>query len=192
MKPSAIAVLAICVSLQAYGDSPSPRVPKIFISSSGSFYFKLIPESRHGGLGKGSVYRVEATQDKLLYQTNGWYSFNVLLSSDGTKIAHLGPWASLSSPPKETLAIAFYDRGILMTQFMVSDLLTDLSCVRPSVSHYIWGSGFKLETVWDVERGGNTEQIQIDTYDGQTITFNMSNGKILKRYRMSNRCRGPA
>jgi hypothetical protein len=79
-----------------------------------------------------------------------------------------------------------------MTQFMVSDLLTDLSCVRPSVSHYIWGSGFKLVRDWDDERETIKEQIQIDTYDGQTITFDMANGKILKRYRMSNHCSGPA
>ena len=181
MKRLFFLVLWTCLALHAYADSLAPNLPKIFFSPTGAFYLKLVPESRYGDKGKGEVYSVEASEEKLLYQTNGWYSHSVILSLDGTKIARRGPWANQNISPNKTLGIAFYDQGKLMSEFMVSDLMMDMSCIVRTVSHYFWSLEFKRETKWDDEKKTRTEVIQIETLDGQTIRIDLNNGKMMER-----------
>jgi hypothetical protein len=181
----AIVGLVLCVPSPLLADQERAHTPLVFVAPSNEYYFKLVPKDVVDESAVGYVYRVEASRDKLVYRTKGWYSFEVLLSSDGSKIARRGPWARFDSPPEKTVAIAFYDQGTETAKYMISHLLQNLECVHRSISHYEWGS----EIAW--VPGAWPEQIQVETYDGQKIMFDMSSGKILERRRITARCTGP-
>ena len=60
-----------------------------------------------------------------------WCAQAVHLSRDGRYLARMGPWASSASD----LAIAFYDRGRLLKEYAVKDLVADTESLPRSVSH---------------------------------------------------------
>src|SRR5687768_16029631 len=96
----AIALLALCIPLRSPADEERSHTPLVFTSPSNGYYFKIVPKDVSDNSAMGYVYRVETIKDKLLYRTQGWYSFEVLLSSDGSKIARRGPWARFDSRPE--------------------------------------------------------------------------------------------
>jgi hypothetical protein len=185
VRSYAIVAVSLCLPFQSLADQERPHTPLVFSAPSSEYYFKIVPKDVSDESAIGYVYRVEASRDRLIYQTKGWYSFEVLLSSTGSKIARRGPWARFDSPPEKTIAIAFYSQGSPTAQYVVSDLLRDLTCIQRSVSHYEWGSSITwVPGTWP-------EQIQVQTYDGQNIVFDMDSGKILERRRITARCSGP-
>jgi len=185
VKFSAIVALSLFLPAQSLADEERPHTPLVFSSPSNEYYFKLVPKNVSDESAVGYVYRVGAPRDTLVYQTKGWYSFEVLLSSNGSKIARRGTWAGFDNPPEIAVAIAFYSQGLPTTQYKVSDLLRDPTCIQHSISHYQWGGSI----TW--VPGAWPEQIQVQTYDGQNIVFDMDSGKIVERRRITARCSGP-
>jgi hypothetical protein len=178
----------------AVADQERLPVPLVFVSPSNEYYFKLIPAAGphfHERDARGELYRVEKGKDTLLYETSGWFSFEVVVSADGNSLARRGPWPMLGIPESQTVAIAFYSRGVLTNRYTVSDLVENLNCLPRTLGHYDWGGKllWGVDLLWGVRAQG--EIAVVDTYDGQSIIFDMKNGRIVEKRRITAGCSGP-
>ncbi len=168
-----IILIALIIPVTAFADSEVMPKPLLFVDATHTYYLKLIPgEGFRTEQAKGSVYKVSKGNDELQYEFSGWYSFSILLSPGGEYIARLGPWPRIEIPPEKMLAIAFYKKGKLMRQYMVSDLVKDPRSLPRSVSHYEWGG--KLE--WTGNWWENT--VQVVTKENRVIKFDITNGQM--------------
>lgn len=169
----AIAILCT-IRPDAAADSEMMPTPMVFAAPSNSFYLKLIPSPDFDERkSQGFLYRVTDGEDELLYQSNGWFSFTVLVSNDGSYIARRGPWPRYDSPPEKTPAVVFYVDGAPVKTYYVSDLVKDKSKLPHSVSHYSWGG----ELGWADEEGADILQVQ--TVEDKTIKFNIRTAEIV-------------
>lgn len=178
----------------AMADQERLPVPLVFSSPSYEYYFKLIPAPGphfHEREARGELYRVESGKDTLLYETSGWYAFEVVVSADGNNLARRGPWPTLGIPESQVLAVAFYSKGALTGRYMVSDLVENSDCLPRSLGHYDWGGKLRwgVDVLWGVRAQG--EVVVVDTYDGQSVIFDMKNGRIVEKRRITEGCSGP-
>jgi len=163
------------VALAASADSERMPQPLVFSSPHGDYYFRLEPSRDFDERkAKGYLYRVSRETDKLEYESNGWYSFNVLVASGGAHLARTGPWPRFDSPPEETPAIVFYEHGAPVKTYFVSDLVEDVSNLPHSVSHYSWGGSLRWsENWWD-------DEIQVTTVEDKVIRFNIRTAEVIE------------
>ena len=168
-------VVSSAVALAALADSERMPEPLVFSSPSGSYYFRIEPSRDFDEQkAKGYLYRVSRETDKLEYESNGWYSFNVLVANGGAYLARTGPWPRFDSPPDKTPAVVFYEYGAPVRTYFVSDLVEDLSNLQRSVSHYSWGGSLKWsENWWD-------DEIQVTTAEDKVIKFNIRTAEIIE------------
>jgi len=150
-------------------------VSLVFSWTNGGYYFRLIPSADFDEKKtKGILYRVSDGEDDLLYESDGWYSFNVLVSNDGRYLARRGPWPSSSSDPEKTPAIVFYADGVPVRTYYVSDLIANLSKLEYSVSHYSWGGPLRWSD------SSSVDHFVVATVEGKTIKFHVRTAEILK------------
>jgi hypothetical protein len=169
----AITILCALTS-GASADSEAPPTPKVFASPSNSFYFKLIPSPDFDeGKSQGFLYRVTDGEDELLYRSDGWFSFDVLISVDGSYLARRGPWPRYDSPPETTPAVVFYVDGALVRTYYVSDLVNKKSALQRSISHYSWGGVLR----WADDEGADI--LQVRTVEDKMIKFNIRTAEIV-------------
>lgn len=177
MKLTYLLLATFLLGIAATADADSEAMPRpvVYSSPGGAYYLRLIPspdfdESKH----EGTVYRVSAGGDELLYKTHGWYSFAVLVSADGRHLVRTGPWPRYNWPPEDTPALVFYTDGVEMRRYVVADLVGDLSNLQFSVSHYSWGGHLK----WTNEGWEST--VQVETVEDRTIVFDIKTGEIVE------------
>ena len=175
MRATIIFVVLCSIGIYAFADSEARPWPVVYASPSGNHYFRLIPayDSKEK-IAEGFLYRVAAGKDELVYRTEGWYAFTVLVSNDGKHMARTGPWPRSGSPPEKTIAVVFYRDGAPIRTYYVSDLIEDLSSLRHSMSHYSWGRPMR----W--ANGGMNNQVEVETVENRTITFNIESAKIVQ------------
>lgn len=182
----------ICTVSPLFADSPAPPFPYITTTSPGYTYFRMVPrlDSEPGHpTGFGIAYQVGLNGvDEELWRTEGWYSFEVFLSSDGDYLAAMGPWNMGREPKKEDLAVSFYRKGKLLKRYSVDDLVKDKTKVLPSVSHYMWLAR-DTERLSD-KKSSDTELrlsrdniFHLKTCDGIIYEFDMTTGGIKKSAR---------
>jgi hypothetical protein len=177
-----LAILGLGFPLFGYADSPAVPVPMVISAPRQGYYLKIVPTGFAGQRIEGTVYRVGAGEDEAVYRISGWQA-GALLSSDGTKIAWSGPWTLSGVPPREALAIAFFDKGKQVARYTVADLMQDLGCSEYSTKHYQWGSAAK----WALNDWSG--EVEIDTYDGLAVVFDITTGAMLERRRIGRGCR---
>lgn len=105
--------------------------------------------------------------------TVDWYSYKVYISQDGEHAAKLGPWPRLGDDRKldlNQLAVAFYDKGNLLEEYYIKDLVIDTGRLPVSVSHF----QFSKEMNFDY----STNELTFLTYDGSEYVFDISTGQI--------------
>lgn len=165
--------ILLTVTGSAIGDSEMMPTPKVFASPSGSYYFKLVPSSDFDEKkAQGFLYQVTDGEDDLIYRSDGWYSFNVLVSHDGAYIARRGPWPQYNSPPETTPAVVFYTNGKHARTYNVSDLIDNTKDLPRSISHYSWGG----ELRWAVHAGPFT--VEVRTVEDKVIQFDIRTARI--------------
>jgi hypothetical protein len=167
----------------ARADSPAAPFPWVISSKDGEIVFKMVPAKwrvdEHGKViverdSFGAAYGLDADGNFVeRWRTEGWYTFQAFLSEDGQYLVRMGPWAS-DRKDFTDLAIAFYDRGKLVKEYQVRDLVKDTSKLEMSVSHYMWSPEKQSEP--NGIRGGLFHLVCIDktAYD-----FNISTGEII-------------
>lgn len=155
MKIIPISILAgwLVMSVAVLADSPAPPRPWVVTSGSGSHLFKMVPAKWHEEGEKfvldqepfGVAYEIgDDGKFQEMWRTKGWYAFQGFLSDDGRYLAHYGPWAS-DSKKMTDVAVAFYDRGNLLKEHLVRDLIKEPDALERSVSHYMWRPAIQTE-----------------------------------------------
>ncbi len=153
-----------------YGDLE----PHVTSSPTGRFYFKMVPknpwEPEHDGTG--FLYKVEEGEDALLYQTQGWFAYGVVLSIDGQHLVRFNNPVASPPSPGERIVLGFYHRGKLRKEYSVADLSSDLSDTERSTDYYRY-------FIKEVARAPSSlpAQIRVETIDGAVMFFDIKTGE---------------
>jgi hypothetical protein len=170
-----LAVATFAFALAASADEEAAPRPLVVSSPSGVYYFRLEPSpDRDEKKSRGRMYRVSEGEEILEYESNGWYSFTVMVANDGAHVARAGPWPRFDSAPEKTPALVFYEYGAPVKTYYVSDLVEDLSNLQYSVSHFRWGS--------DPHWAGDPQnyEIQVTTVEGKVVKFDIRTAEIIE------------
>lgn len=146
----------------------------------------MVPEKYHYEGDKRVVDRPafgvasEITADgelKEVWRTEGWYAFECYLSKDGRYLVRMGLWAS-DREHHTDLAVAFYDRGKLLKQYQVKELIRRDSMIEYSVSHYQWRPSQQTKPTGLTNISGK-EAFHLVTIDKTVYVFELGTGKII-------------
>lgn len=155
----------------------------VAISSLGDHLFKMVPaQGRFVGdkyviteEAFGVAYEVDRKGDFVeRWRTKGWFAQRGWLSEDGRYFVRKGPWAS-DYESRTDLAVAFYDRGRLLKEYKVKDLIKNPESLVQSASHYFWSP--HVQTVPD---GLASTSFHLVMADKTTYRFNVATGEILE------------
>jgi len=171
-----VIALALSFTVPALGDTPAPPRDYTKMTENGEYVFVMLapPEKWvQKDLGLRKTYKESG-----LYKNDGsttplwtvyWYSFSVYPSSDGKHVIRMGPWAT----SVDDLALAFYENGKPLKQYLIKDLVKDQLKLRYTVSHFFWNSGSRFN-----DKEGT---MSLTTADGQTYLFSVKTGEILRK-----------
>ncbi|HSJ02045.1 MAG: hypothetical protein ACAI34_00690 [Verrucomicrobium sp.] len=163
-------------------DQPVSPSAWVATSYSGGYLFKLVPAQGHFVDQKyvttkeafGVAYEINQKGDLVeLWRTRGWFASQGWLSDDGRYFVRKGPWAR-DFEGRTDLALAFYDRGKLLKEYQVKDLIKDPGSLVQTSSHYFWSP-----EVQSKPDGLTATSFYLVMGDGTTYTFDISTGKIL-------------
>ena len=168
-----IALTLFIAAVPAFADTPAPPRDYTVETENGKYVFVMLapPEkwsSKSPGIRdlykQSGLYRNDGSQDPLWVVY--WYSFTVYPSSDGKHLVRMGPWASST----DQLAVAFYENGKEIKQYLIKDLIRDEKKLSYTVSHFFWRS----ELRYDDKNG----LLFLKTKDGQSYRFSVNTGQI--------------
>ena len=142
------------------------------ISVNKKYYFKMNPGA--GKTGYGAMYQFNMlTQDKLMYETNGWYAHDVDISHDGIYLVRLG-YSYYGSFEPDEFALGFYKKGQLIKGYLNKDLVRDKSIFT---NKYGQRSGCCLNKVYGFE-GKESYYYKVKTLDNMIYVFDVRNGFV--------------
>lgn len=183
--PTIIALAALTtMPMKGLADSPAAPRPWVATSERGDFFFKMVPPKWKNEGDRyvverkpfGVTYQIsEDGEFKEVWRTEGWYTFEGHLSEDGRYFVRFGPWAS-DQEHHTDLAIAFYDRGKLLKEYQVKDLIRKPDLLEESVSHYIWRPETQSEP-----NGFYGETFHLVMIDKTSYSFDYETGEIITR-----------
>jgi len=152
-------------------------------TKNGQFVLEMVPsEFRQEGdefilthEGYGAVYQQKGKKRTEIWRVKGLYTFQGFLSEDGRHFVAMGPWAS-DHEGLTDVAFTIYDRGTLVKEYFVRDLVKNSASVDRSVSHYEW-----MPQTQGKETGifGNT--FHIVTSEKTAYTIDLKTGRILSK-----------
>lgn len=160
--------------------------PWMTTSARGRFLFKMVPPPWRGSGDEPVIDRppfgvaYQLTEDgefKELWHAEGWYGYRGKLSDDGRYLVVFGPWAS-DQKEHTDLAIAFYDKGKLLKQYAVRDLIREHDAVENSVSHYSWTPERQTKP-----NGFYQDRFHLVTIEKTAYDFDYTTGEISSRTR---------
>lgn len=167
---------------------PRVAVPLVTVSDSGRFFFTLLPplwneqgKTTQKPFGVAYELRENGTLHEL-WRTKGWYAFNCFLSDDGRYLVVVSEFPVRQKHSREDLAVVFYDRGKLLRQFSVADLVKDASKVDPSASLREWY--FRRREIAEESPGPEDpcftreNNFSLTTIDGISYSFDTTRGAI--------------
>ena len=124
----------------------------------------------------GVTYKItEGGEFKEVWRAEGWYTFEEYLSEDGRYFVRFGPWAS-DQENHTDLAVAFYDRGKLIKEYQVKELIRKHELLENSVSHYMWRPVIQTEP-----NGFYDVSFHLTMIDKTTYRFDYKTGEIITR-----------
>jgi len=168
-----VAFIIACTG-SAHSDSPARPFDYITLTKNGRFAMVMLVKGPAAGeritrYKTSGFYAVDEPTKPLW--TIDWYAFNVLISSDGRYLVRFGPWAG----SVKQLAIAFYDKGKLLHEYVISDLVKDYSTLQYSVSHFFWLKDYIVDE--------KKVMLTLTTYEKITYQFNLRTGLIVSATR---------
>jgi hypothetical protein len=142
--------------------------------------YKVVQEAH------GIAYRLTSDGEmKVIYRTEGWYSFEVFISMDGRFLVQMGPWNSGQEVSKTDLAVAFHRDGKLMRSYSTAELIKEPEQVERSASHYRWRAPSPFSSdLNEAQREALSPRLSyhneftLNTIDGWTYTFDATTGQI--------------
>jgi len=176
-------VLALAPLPALMADSDQQPVPWATTSERGDYLFKMVPPKWRYEEGKrvidclpfGIAYKITRDGEfDEIWLTQGWYAYKGYLSDDGRYIVGFGPWAK-DKKKHSDLALAFYDKGKLIKQYEVRELIKKPELLEESVSHYTWRPEIQTDP-----NGFNGKTFHLVMIDKTTYTFDYATGEILE------------
>lgn len=165
-----------------FADKPAPQREYSVLSPNGAYQFTMYPASNAGDSdveprGEAREVRGDSSQSssetgKVLWDVQGWYSFETFIADDGRGLVRIGPWASL--PMEEELAVAFYRDGQEIRRYVVGDLVENEQALQRTVSHYTWQ--IREVGLPKLIRGN---QFQLRTIENRVVTFDVRSGDMI-------------
>lgn len=193
-----VAAGAACAN-PAFADQESSNVAHVVAGPYGRCYAKSIPdhvydpEGAPRQQGRTEIYRVEDTQD-VLVEVYDWFSQQIfVLCGPGSDInvVRVGPWHRGHNPRPDDLALAFYNSGQLLKNYVSLDIagteqeqnsgLSNYKNVSASVSHYsVFTTWPELVKVTYTEGPIFLEDwvIRAQTIDGRILMFDIASGEL--------------
>lgn len=98
-----------------------------------------------------------------------WYAFNTIPHIEGKYLVRMGPWASNVNQ----LAVAFYENGKLIKEYMIKDLVGNSDKLARTVSHFFWRK--------DVNMNQESKKLRIKTLTDETYIFDIQTGDIIDK-----------
>ncbi len=169
----------------SFADSPAMPTPKVTVSNSGEYYFKMIPNNYSYENSKyiedtkafGKAYRLNDNgESEELWSVSDWYAFNVFISDDGKYLVRIGNWPDGHEPDNDDLGVAFYYLGSEIKKYSTQDLIEDKSYVQSTVSHYFWLDNDKSYPRLD----WYSHIFELKTIEGKVIRFNIATGDVVE------------
>ena len=179
--------------LEPIGENVRPY-PYISADSRARVYFKMLP-GKEGQTtsqsGAGRAYRVGLKDDKLLWKTEGWFSWNTHLGAAGRILVRIESFFESGLPSTEDIGIAFYDKGKLVRSYSTKEILKDrpwnaqffLARPQPFI-HTDRPNGFIL-----VENSGSADILgfELFTCDNYRSLFNVRTGELIRQNLLQDR-----
>jgi len=170
-----IALLLIFTTLSAFADSVT-EYAYVTASARGKYYFKMVP-TRNSKQGLGTLFEVNPNgEDKVIWKTEGWYSFAVYISENGEYLVRINVLPHGHELSDDHLAIAFYKKGELINSYSTKNLVKNPSAINRSIGSYKWLEK-KIFAPY-------ANRLVIVTVDNIKYVFNVSNGSIVSQKRL--------
>ena len=167
-------LLFILTNCHLYADKEGPQNSYVTSSINGRFYFRMEPDLSapfDRKKGSGTLFEVQNDgNDVVLWKTEGWYSFKTFICHEGRYLVRIGNWPRGRELSDTHLAIAFYDKGILLKKYSTKQLIENPKTIKKSVSHY-----FFINKVIGFDPS-YSHQFKLETIDGRTHTFDVKTG----------------
>jgi hypothetical protein len=167
---SFLAAVVVCLLAGAgWADEPLPPPQlKTICSKNGFFCAEMDPERN-----LTTVYRRRAGGVRdLLWSMRGWFRV-AALSGDGEYL--VTGFDGLNLLPldykKDQVMLSFYDRGKLIRQVRLSEMISDFSKLQKTVSHYQWGNYLGLN---------EDDHYVVELVDKRWLLFNVRTGQVIK------------
>ncbi|HEV2800510.1 MAG TPA: hypothetical protein VGW12_08440 [Pyrinomonadaceae bacterium] len=181
-------LVALFTPLLAYGDSVAPPRSYATPSSDGKFVFVMIAptEAERDGIYLRDEDKRETQKVRAKYPASGmylnddsttplwtvdWYSYSVLVVSDGIHLVRRGPWASNLSDE----ALTFFANGKELRSHKVGDLVDTKMFLFQTVSHYMWEDSMNLDE--------NRRTLSVATLSKERYVFDYTTGEIISASR---------
>jgi len=175
---AALQIIAIffALAVPAIADTPAPPRDYTKITENEKYVFVMLAPPERWSQKDPDIRKVYKQSG--LYKNDGsatplwvvyWYSFEVYPSSDGKHVVRMGPWASST----EQLAVAFYENGKEIKQYLIKDLVHNELKLAYTVSHFFWRSDLRFDDKKGV--------LFLKTKDDQTYLFSIKTGEIQQK-----------
>jgi hypothetical protein len=162
---ASLALVSLLVPSFVFADSPAPQEP--YEKVVGAYVFVMLPvwgpratspdasERRYTASG---LYRNDGSTAP--EWTIDWYAYEnqVHLTTDGRFLVRVETWPSTHG----NVAVAFYDRGRLLAEHLISDLVHEPDKLPHSVSHFTWLRAAELD---DEARTFRLSTLEGETYE---------------------------
>lgn len=176
------------VSSIVFADSIVPPSSYTQLSEDGKYIFVMLSYDTESLLSpcSGEPYKTSGLyaadictsdgEDVLLWSIGDWYAHGVYLSSDGSHLVRMGPWAGLKNSGRrdvQELAVAFYEDGQLLEKYSIADLVRVTGTLPRSVSHFMWRENVSFDDV--------ASQLTIITLNEERYVFDAKSGEIIDK-----------
>jgi hypothetical protein len=181
---SVFSILYFASFLPVFADTVAPPCTYKTYSEDKKYVFVMIvPDEKVECMSKDNEAKIEAKKIRNQFLTSGlynnqsakplwtvyWYSYKIYLSSDGKHLVRTGGWASQETDE----AFSFFNEGKLIKTYRVNELISYVSALPHSASHFQWEKETKLN---DKEN-----MLEVTTLEGGKFSFNLENGEIINQ-----------
>lgn len=178
----AILIMFLSPALLAHADEPVLAGDYTVDVGDGQFVFVMLAadsavideiqdEEIRAKYAKSGLYEMGDTEQAIW--TVDWYAFEVDITTDGKHLVRWGPWPSIEG--YDELALEFYENGVLLRSYRVSDLVAAPRRLPRTVSHLAW----KAESEFNAEKG----ELYVRTENDEEYLFDVSTGDIIEKRR---------
>ncbi len=178
MKTSCLVLIFMLLAVNAfmnYGimvfadDIIEPYEYEIEFDNGTIFYMYVGDDSLQSGLYDNTV----AFSNIYLLETPAYfYKNDLVFSENGLYFAHF-PWTSYDRSIKQGgVAVEFYSSGSKTKQFLLNEVILDLSRLEPSVSHIVWENESKRA----FDKDANF--LTVTALDGTITGFDITTGEL--------------